>query len=849
MGCAAPTCCRCSPAPYTAVPDKEGGSPAPRPELAPQQLSLGVAAAVPVAAPGVGPAARLAAARQRLAGSPAAAAALPTAAAGGGRPVAEPPDAAAWDLAVESSCIFGRRVLPWESSRDGHGAPVGQIGLSEPQQQAFAGWRSLSDIVRRVPNLQPVVFEERPSSKDIQQGLVSDCSLICALSALADYGQHFEDVLRHTIVPMRDEGEAEKAPAQYLCRLFFNGCMRAIVVDDQVPLGARAQLLCSRTSRPNELWVVLLEKAVAATLGGSYDMRGSNPGTDLFHLTGWIPENLDTAALRTDAGISNAVFEAACQGLRGGLCVVCLGTSGFDDAVVQADLQEEGRVEGVSASTGLVAGHAYLVLSMRQVGCHRVLRVKNPWGHIRWRGPMGPQDPMWDLGGELARELSCDSERGGVDDGCFWIAWPDVLRHFSHVYVCWSPRSLGLKQLVLHGCWDPVGNFGSCKVCAAPDFIGGHPQARLRLGAPMPAGAVVWAVLSRHVADAHDVRANFMNVSIYRGCERLCFTGDSLIEQGVYTNGECAIVKLKACQAMDDLDFIFVVNQHGDRSGLRFTLQVHSLVPGALSWLLPLVARGHGAGEVAGHWRPATAGGCSNSVWSFFRNPQWLVRVPDAGARDVVAFAECPPEHSLNLRIFRGGVATPEQLGVAVSSGAYRRGGCILRLPSVPPGLHVLIVSTFHQNVCADYRLAWYSDAELTVEPHPHPFAGALPHPLKCVVRVIPPGQPTWLTIRPLHAGVAWPTQVSMRLQAGADGSALPSLVLWRRSDEGLLKAEAEVLPVDLAREYFESFGAVVILGAELAPSETYMLQVVVSASAHEPKLYILSSSTVAVGN
>lgn len=36
--------------------------------------------------------------------------------------------------------------------------------------------------------------------------------------------------------------------------------------------------------------VAKLRKAVAMIMGGSYAMRGSNPGTDAFHLTGWIPE-------------------------------------------------------------------------------------------------------------------------------------------------------------------------------------------------------------------------------------------------------------------------------------------------------------------------------------------------------------------------------------------------------------------------------------------------------------------------------------------------------------------------------------------------------------------------------
>ncbi len=45
-------------------------------------------------------------------------------------------------------------------------------------------------------------------------------------------------------------------------------------------------------------------------------------------------------------------------------------------------------------------------------------------------------------------------------------------------------------------------------------------------------------------------------------------------------------------------------------------------------------------------------------------------------AAEVILFLECPCEHSVNLRVFRGTLATPRILrtGKAVSSGPYRAG-------------------------------------------------------------------------------------------------------------------------------------------------------------------------------
>jgi calpain-7 len=79
---------------------------------------------------------------------------------------------------------------------------------------------------------------------------------------------------------------------KYTFKLYFNGCFRKVVIDDRLPCSRTARLLhVIDRNNPRLLWPALLEKAYLKVRGG-YDFPGSNSGTDLGLLTGWIPEQV-----------------------------------------------------------------------------------------------------------------------------------------------------------------------------------------------------------------------------------------------------------------------------------------------------------------------------------------------------------------------------------------------------------------------------------------------------------------------------------------------------------------------------------------------------------------------------
>lgn len=80
--------------------------------------------------------------------------------------------------------------------------------------------------------------------------------------------------------------------SQYIFRMYFNGCWRSVSIDDRLPASKtdRALFVVDRRN-PRLIWPALMEKAYLKIRGG-YDFPGSNSGTDLHALTGWIPEQI-----------------------------------------------------------------------------------------------------------------------------------------------------------------------------------------------------------------------------------------------------------------------------------------------------------------------------------------------------------------------------------------------------------------------------------------------------------------------------------------------------------------------------------------------------------------------------
>ncbi|KAF6098822.1 calpain 7 [Phyllostomus discolor] len=223
---------------------------------------------------------------------------------------------------------------------------LGKLPLSPKQKAMFSKWVRPEELTNNPTMIYTV------SSFSIKQTIVSDCSFVASLAISAAYERRFNKKLITSIIyPQNKDGEPEYNPCgKYMVKLHLNGVPRKVIIDDQLPVDHKGELLCSYSNNKSELWVSLIEKAYMKVMGG-YDFPGSNSNIDLHALTGWIPERI---AMHSDsqAFSKDSCFRMLYQRFHKGDVLITASTGMMTEA--------EGD------KWGLVPTHAYAVLDIRE---------------------------------------------------------------------------------------------------------------------------------------------------------------------------------------------------------------------------------------------------------------------------------------------------------------------------------------------------------------------------------------------------------------------------------------------------------------------------------------------------
>ena len=262
-------------------------------------------------------------------------------------------------------------------------------------------------VWQRLSQLAPdaALFVDGTSPSDIVQGALGSCYLLSALAVLATR----KDLVSSIFV-------TSNASLGLFQVRFFKNQWLVVTVDDYVPCVASKQPVYARCNDPKEFWVAIVEKAYAKLHGTYQSIETGSIASALIDLTGEAPESVDVAAARADtAPLWTKLLHATAEGYLMG------ASASSDKSGVEDDI-----------GNGLLWNHAYAVLRAVEVGGHKLVELRNPWGGSKeWTGAWSDKSGEWTKFPDVAKKLQFKA----AADGIFWMALSDFASVFTNLWI------------------------------------------------------------------------------------------------------------------------------------------------------------------------------------------------------------------------------------------------------------------------------------------------------------------------------------------------------------------------------------------------------------------------------
>eukprot|EP00746_Dinoflagellata_sp_MGD_P007856 gnl/MRDRNA2_/MRDRNA2_115630_c0_seq1.p1 gnl/MRDRNA2_/MRDRNA2_115630_c0~~gnl/MRDRNA2_/MRDRNA2_115630_c0_seq1.p1 ORF type:complete len:560 (-),score=116.37 gnl/MRDRNA2_/MRDRNA2_115630_c0_seq1:95-1684(-) len=342
----------------------------------------------------------------------------------------------------------------------------------------------------RAPDLTPGNDElfANIEPNDIAQGALGDCWFLAGIAALAEFPGAIENCFQTKKI--NEKG-------MYKVKMWNGSSWEQIIIDDLIPC-VSGQPAFSRPAG-NELWVVLLEKALAKWCGNYAATEGGFENFCWEMLTGapnqvgyqnpdgaagqWQALDVKFPDLHAPHGIqATASSEGSCSpdDMWNKLC-------DFDDKnyVMGASTNKEGEDSGQIGHSGgehiradgIVKGHAYSLITATEAEGFKMVQLRNPWGNdAEWKGAFSDHSSDWSQNPELAQALGY----GCKPDGVFWMTWEDFQECYDAIWVSQKTMSTPQRQVIQNTAYQTEGVTRALKPSQAAPYSRSNPEANGR---------------------------------------------------------------------------------------------------------------------------------------------------------------------------------------------------------------------------------------------------------------------------------------------------------------------------------------------------------------------------------
>lgn len=301
---------------------------------------------------------------------------------------------------------------------------------------------------------QLVLFDSIEPS-DAMQGALGDCWLVSAVACVAEFPKAIEDLF--VTKEVSREGK-------YIMRMWdlTTKAWQEFPISDNLPCiprrpWERVPTPAFSQSTEDELYMLLLEKAFAKLAGSFGALSGGHHALAWQVMTG--QEEQWGFERRQANGTWSKHFVVASPGKPRRFQDVTLRPAGetlSDEDMFRLLCQADqdnflmGAVIPASGEEarpdGLVAGHAYSLITVLVVEGIKMLQLRNPWGgEYEWNGKWSDEDHQtWKQNPSVKAQLLGDKPLEDKEDGTFWMEWSDFTGAFQQLNI--SPKSMDSRR-------------------------------------------------------------------------------------------------------------------------------------------------------------------------------------------------------------------------------------------------------------------------------------------------------------------------------------------------------------------------------------------------------------------